>query len=158
MDHFLWSVPYRRTMMAFGSQPPSPFLPGSLINARLGFSSRRASDPFSGSGSRSSSSTHTGPGRNAESQSLAGMVTAKSNMGGVKSSADLPMGPTLSASGLGYLRTASLPHVFTQQSLDPSLSQQTETPAMANPRESMQWVALARTGIGCVYQQMHVWS
>ena len=148
-----WCVPCRRTMMAFssgGSQPPSPFLPGSLIGARLGFHNRRASDPFSGSGSRSSSSSHTVPGRNPEPQSLSGIVAAKSNRGGVKSSADLAMGPALSsASVLGYLRTASLPHVPTQPSLVPSLSQHTETPAMANPRESTQWLALACTGAGC---------
>lgn len=125
-------------MMAFapgGSPPPNPFLPGSLIGARLGFHNRRASDPFSCSGSRSSSSTI--PGKNPESQSLAGMMAAKSNMGGVRSSADLTMGPASSyASVLGYLRTASLPHVPTQPALVPGLSQQTETPAMANPRES----------------------
>ena len=150
-------------MMAFssgGSQPPSPFLPGSLIGARLGCHNRRASDPFSCSGSRSSSSTHTIPGKNPESQSLAGMLAAKSNRGGVRSSADLTAGPALSsASVLGYLRTASLPHVPTQPSLVPGMSQQTETPAMANPRESKQWVALTCTslggtsGLGCIVIQ-----
>ena len=78
------------------------------------------------------------------------MMAAKSNMGGVKPSHDLTMGPALSsASALGYLRTASLPHVPTHLSLVPGSSQQTETPATANPRESMHLITVARIGIGC---------
>ena len=124
--------------MAFapgGSQPPSPFLPGSLISTRLGFhGQRRASDPFSpSSGSRSSSSTHTGQTKSPEYSSLASMMAAKIDMAGVRMSADATQG-IASHQALGYLRTASLPHVPTQ-ALAPGLMQQVETPAMANPRK-----------------------
>lgn len=126
--------------MAFspnGSQPPSPFLPGSLIGARLGLHmQRRASDPFSpSSGSMSSSSTHTVQGKSPEHQSLASMMAAKINMAGVKTSADATQG-IASQQALGYLRTASLPHVPTQPLLASGFLQQVETPAMTNPLES----------------------
>ena len=60
--------------------------------------------------------------------------TAKVNMAGVRSSADATQG-IASQQALGYLRTASLPHVPTQLPLAAGLLQQMETPAMANPRE-----------------------
>ncbi|KAL3161919.1 hypothetical protein ABBQ38_009004 [Trebouxia sp. C0009 RCD-2024] len=132
------SLVYKRTMMAFspeGTQPLTPFLPGSLVDARLGFHMCKASDPFSGSGSRSSSSTHTGPGKSSDPQSLASLTPAKSNTGAPRPSADVALGAASSpGSALGYLRTASLPHVPTQPLLAPGLSQQSETPAMAHPR------------------------
>jgi len=126
--------------MAFspeGSQPQAPFLPGSLVDARLGFHMCKASEPFSGSGSRSSSSTHTGPGKSSDPQSLASLTPAKSNTGGLlRPSAELGLGAASSpGSALGYLRTSSLPHVPTHPLLAPGLSPQSETPAMANPRE-----------------------
>ena len=134
----------RRTMMAFsaqaGSQPVLPFLHGSLIGPRLGFSGhRRASDPFSASSaSRSSSSTPTtAHNRSPESQqwqSPFAVTAAKATMAGIKSAADASQG-IASNQALGYLRTASLPHVPTQPQLAAGLLQHEQTPAMSNPRK-----------------------
>ncbi len=121
------------------SQPVSPFLPGSLIGARLGFSGhRRASDPFSASSvSRSSSSTPTAHNRSPESQqwqSPLSVTAAKATIAGIKSAADASQGIACNQA-LGYLRTASLPHVPTQPQLAAGLMQHMETPAMSNPRK-----------------------
>lgn len=126
--------------MAFspeGAHPLTPFLPGSLVDARLGFHMCKASDPFSGSGSRSSSSTHTGPGKSPDHRSQASLTAAKSNTGSLRPSADVALGAASPpGSALGYLRTASLPQVPTQALLPPAVSQQSEPPAAASPRES----------------------
>ena len=132
----------RRTMMAFspgGGQPITPFLPGSLISARLGFTGqRRASDPFNPpSVSRSSSSTPTTQVKTPESlqgQSISTLNATKAITTGIKSSLDSTQG-IASNQALDYLRTASLPHVPTQPQLALGLLQQFQTPAMSNPRE-----------------------
>lgn len=126
--------------MAFsqgGNQPVAPFLPGSLIGTRLGFSGqRRASDPFSpASVSRSSSSTPTTHNRSPESQQwqgASGVAAAKANMVGFNSAPGSPQG-IASNQALGYLRTASLPHVPTQ--LAAGMLPLLETPATSNHRK-----------------------
>lgn len=121
-----------------GSQSAFPFLPGSLIGARLGFSGhRRASDPFTASlASRPSSSSPTAHSRSPETQqwqSPFGVTAAKTTMAGMKTAADASQG-FASNQALAYLRTASLPHVPTQPQLAAGLMH-VETPAMSNPRK-----------------------
>ena len=142
-------------MMAFtggGNQPVAPMLPGSLINARLGFTGqRRASDPFSPSSvSRSSSSTLTLQNKSPESQawpSISSLTAGKTVLSGLKAVPDVSQG-IASNQALGYLRTASLPHVPPQDQVAPGVTQQTETHAMSNPRKCVK----------SLHEDLHAWQ
>ena len=123
---------------------PNPLLPAHLIPARLhGSHQRRASDPFNPTlYSRSNSSTPTAqanPPDTEQWQSMADLMrTGAAAAAGARVAGEPSAGlaGAQSLDSMGYLRTASLPHVPTQPLTAIGLIPPVETPAMTNPRES----------------------